>query len=284
MYHCFYVVAFWAQARRAANRICRYCHRAQPQVSWHKGYGISGSRRAASYVFVLKQIDNMSRLIALFIVSFSMLPVMAQDTILHEVLFRTDKGDIRIALYNETPRHRDNFMRQVRDGVYDGMLFHRVIADFMIQTGDTASRHAVKGQFLGESAEPFTIPAEISFPRLFHKRGAVGAAREGDLENPERESSMLQFYIVYGMRFNDAMLDRSQQRLDVATEGKVKLTQDIRDTYKSIGGTPHLDGQYTVFGEVVDGLDVVEAIQGVETDGNDRPLEDVRILNATVVR
>lgn len=226
----------------------------------------------------------MRKLIASLLVVMCFLPVMAQDSIRHEVLFQTNKGDIRIALYNETPLHRDNFLKHVGSGIYDGMLFHRVIADFMIQTGDTASRHAVQGQYLGESPESETVPAEFVFPKLFHKRGAVGAAREGDAENPERASSLLQFYIVYGKRFNDAMLDRSQARLDKATDGKVKLTDEVREAYKNLGGTPHLDGQYTVFGEVVEGLDVVETIQAVETDKNDRPIDDVRIIKATVVK
>ena len=206
------------------------------------------------------------------------------DSIRHEVLLETDKGNIRIALYNETPLHRDNFMKLVKEGFYDGLLFHRVISSFMIQAGDSASRHAGPGQLLGDSPESYKIPAEIRYPALFHKRGAVAAAREGDSANPERASSASQFYIVYGRRFNDAMLDDAQRRLDSQTNSTVKLTPEIRDTYKAKGGTPHLDGQYTVFGEVVEGLDVVEQIQWVATDDNARPLEDIRIIKAKVVK
>lgn len=207
---------------------------------------------------------------------------LAQTT--HEVLFETTKGKIRIALYDDTPIHRDNFIKLVKEGFYDGLLFHRVIYNFMIQTGDTASRHARPGELLGSSAEGYKLPAEILYPKLYHKRGVVAAARESDDVNPERNSSASQFYIVYGKRFNDVMLDDVQVRLDKQTGGRVKLTPDVRETYKSVGGTPHLDGQYTVFGEVVEGLDVVKDIEWGDTDENARPKEDVRIIRAVVVK
>ena len=154
----------------------------------------------------------------------------------------------------------------------------------MIQTGDSASRNAQPGQLLGDSPESYKVPAEIRFPQLFHKRGAVAAAREGDNVNPEMASSASQFYIVYGRRFNDEMLDKVQQRLDSSTGGKIRLPEQVRDAYKAKGGTPHLDGQYTVFGEVIEGLDVVNAIQWADTDENDRPKEDIRITKATIVK
>lgn len=226
---------------------------------------------------------------ALLAMALLMLPVsvansQAADSLRHEVLLETSKGNIRIALYNETPLHRDNFIRLVKAGFYDGLLFHRVIMSFMIQAGDSASRHAKPGQLLGDSPEGYKIPAEIKYPSLFHKRGAVAAARDGDASNPDRASSASQFYIVYGRRFDDRMLDDAQAKLDRQAGGKVRLTPEVREAYKKYGGTPHLDGQYTVFGEVVEGLDVVNDIQWVDTDDNGRPVDDIRIIRATVVK
>lgn len=206
------------------------------------------------------------------------------DTVPHEVLIETNHGNVRVKLYNETPRHRDNFLKLVREGYYDGLLFHRVIPGFMIQGGDSASRHAKPGEKLGESPEPYTVPAEICFPKLYHKCGALAAAREGDEINPERASSACQFYIVYGRMYDDDQLDAAQQYLDEHTAGRIKLTPEIKETYRSFGGVPYLDGLYTVFGEVVEGLEVVDEIQWTERDANDRPLQDVRIIRATVTR
>ena len=196
----------------------------------------------------------------------------------------TDSGTVKIALYNETPLHRDNFLKLVREGFYDGVLFHRVIFGFMIQTGDSLSKHAEPGKLYGDGHyETYKIPAEIHYPEIIHRRWSVAAAREADEKNPERESSMCQFYIVYGKRFNDDMLDDEQERLDKETGGTVKMTPEIREIYKKYGGTPHLDGQYTVFGEVVEGQEVVDKIQRVETDDNARPIGDIRILKAIVL-
>lgn len=231
-------------------------------------------------------MKNMKTLIFIvsMLLSATWMRAQTPDTIRHEVLLETTMGNIRIALYNETPKHRDNFIKLVKEGFYDGLLFHRVIDRFMIQAGDSASRHAAPGQLLGDSPESYKVPAEIKFPALFHKRGAVAAARESDNVNPEKASSASQFYIVYGRRFNDSMLDEAQLKLDRSTGGKVKLTPEVRETYKRIGGTPNLDGQYTVFGEVIEGIDTVKDIEWVETDKNDRPVEDVRIIRATVVK
>ena len=211
---------------------------------------------------------------------------MAQvlDTLRHEVVLETSMGNVRIVLHNETPLHRDNFLKLVREGYYDGNLFHRVISSFMIQTGDSTSRHAQPGAPAGDYSPDYTLPAEIRYPALYHHRGAVAAARESDDVNPEHRSSASQFYIVYGRRFNEDMLDQVQARLDKATKGKVTIPPALREAYYKKGGTPHLDGQYTVFGEVVEGMDVVQAIQNVETDAHDRPLQDVRILRAVVVK
>jgi peptidyl-prolyl cis-trans isomerase B (cyclophilin B) len=172
----------------------------------------------------------------------------------------------------------------VKEGYYDGNLFHRVISNFMIQTGDSTTRHAKPGESVGEYSPDYTIPAEIVYPKYFHKRGALAAAREGDEVNPKRESSSSQFYIVVGTNHSDGDLDRFQERLDEATQGKTKFTKEIRSHYRKKGGTPHLDGQYTVFGEVLEGMDIVKKIDHVFTDDYDRPVDDVRIVKATVVK
>lgn len=225
----------------------------------------------------------MKKIILCFFAVCISLAAHSQDSLRHKVRMETNMGNIVIELYNETPKHRDNFLKLVRAGFYDGVLFHRVIKDFMIQAGDPASKQAEANQLLGDSNEPYSVPAEICFPKLFHKRGALAAAREGDDVNPERKSSAFQFYIVYGQEFNEPMLDRVQQRIDKYTDGTVQLTPELREVYKTLGGTPHLDGQYTVYGEVVEGLDIVEKIQAVETDANDRPVEDVKIIKAEVI-
>ena len=206
---------------------------------------------------------------------------MAQDRA--EVEFQTTEGNIRIALFNETPQHRDNFMKLVRMEFYDSLLFHRVIKDFMIQGGDLHSKHAEPGKFLGEGELDYTIEPEFRLPQIYHRRGVIASARESDRVNPERRSGAAQFYIVWGKVFDDKRLTKVQERLDSATNGQVKLTPEMIETYKTVGGTPHLDGQYTVFGEVTQGLDIVERIIQVETDKNDRPLKDVRILKVKII-
>ena len=229
--------------------------------------------------------DNMVRklMIGIAVCTLSVCTASAQTTTA-EVLLETTAGNIRIALYDETPQHRDNFLKLTKEHEYDSLLFHRVIKDFMIQGGDIKSRHAQPGQRLGSGSYDYTVEAEFRLPGIFHRRGAVAMAREGDRTNPERRSSSTQFYIVWGRKYSEAQLDRIQERLDATTQGAVKLTPEMKEVYKTVGGTPHLDGQYTVFGEVVEGMDVLERIQQSQTDPNDRPLEDIRILKATVTK
>lgn len=237
-----------------------------------------------------------------------------------KVLIQTTLGDILVRLYDETPLHRDNFARLAAEGYYDGTLFHRVIKNFMIQGGDPESRNAPEGKQLGTGGPDYTIEAEIK-PGLFHKRGALAAARTGDQVNPERRSSGSQFYIVWGQVYNEAQMkqterqmqmqqmqdvfnnlaaqhkaeimqmrrdrDRAglqalQERLAAEAEQTVKaapcsLSDEQRTAYTTVGGTPHLDGQYTVFGEVEEGLDIVEMIQSCATAHGDRPIDDIEM-------
>lgn len=202
-----------------------------------------------------------------------------------EVLIETTMGNIRVALYNETPLHRDNFLKLIREyHYYDSLLFHRVIPDFMIQAGDPYSKNAPKGAALGDHSLDYTIPAEIRLPQIYHKRGALAAAREPDMVNPKRESSSSQFYIVYGRKQDERGLQRGRDNLRQLFGDSIQMTDEMREVYTTVGGTPHLDGGYTVFGEVLDGMDVVDRIQRVERDANDRPLEDVRIVKATILK
>lgn len=236
----------------------------------------------------------------------------------------TTAGVIKIRLYDDTPKHRDNFLKLAKDGFYDGVLFHRVIDGFMVQTGDPDSKTAAKGAMLGSGNPGYTVPAEIVYPKHYHKYGALAAARTGDNMNPMRESSGSQFYIVTGKKYNEPTLARMQemslqkelqayfmnlqrenmdtirslrlakdsvglenlrQELIKKTEENVKptqMTEQMVKDYTTIGGTPHLDDQYTVFGEVLEGMDVVEKIQKAETDGHDRPVEDIKILSVKI--
>lgn len=241
---------------------------------------------------------------------------------------KTTEGDITVRLFGDTPIHRDNFLKLVKDGYYNGVLFHRVINEFMVQTGDPDSKTAPAGKMLGSGDPGYTLPAEFVYPKHFHKRGALAAARQGDQVNPERRSSGSQFYIVTGKAYNDSTLRQLDKQLamqqkqqifnslaaeyrdsimnmrrnrdqaglqqlqdelvkkteEQAAANPVKLTDEQREAYLTIGGTPHLDGQYTVFGEVVKGMDVVEKIEKAETDSHDRPKSDIRILSMSVVK
>lgn len=201
------------------------------------------------------------------------------------VLMRTTAGDITLELSDRTPKHRDNFEKLVREGVFDSLLFHRIISGFMIQAGDPTSKGEVpRNRQLGDADYGETLEAEIRFPELYHRRGVLAAARMPDEENPERRSSGSQFYIVWGGPCTDERLDAAQGYIDRMTGGQVVLPDSLREIYRTVGGTPHLDGQYTVFGRVADGLEVVERIQAMATDSLDRPLKDVRILEMQLIR
>ena len=195
------------------------------------------------------------------------------------VRIETSCGNIRVALSDDTPLHSKNFLKLAAKGFYDGTLFHRCIKDFMIQGGDPDSRRAAKGQLLGEGDVGYTIPAEFCLPYLYHWRGALAAARESDEVNPEQNSSGCQFYIVYGKKQSPADIKKVRAALE---EKGIELTSQMIDDYVMRGGTPHLDGQYTVFGEVIEGLDVVCQILTLPTDANDRPLQDV-VINRMVI-
>lgn len=243
---------------------------------------------------------------------------------MYYITLTTTEGDIRVRLYDETPIHRDNFVKLCREGYYDQTLFHRVIKDFMIQGGDPDSRTATPTQMLGTGGPDYTLEAEIQ-PALFHRRGTLAAARQGDEVNPERRSSGSQFYITWGQVYNEGQLRQMERQLammaeqqrfqQLAAEHKAEIMQlrrnrdreglmvlqeqlvaqakvdaknagtlsnAQREAYTTQGGVPHLDGQYTVFGEVVEGLDIVERIQSTETRPGDRPVNDIRILSTAI--
>ena len=199
-----------------------------------------------------------------------------------DVLIQTTMGDIVIRLSDSTPLHRDNFLKLVKVGYYDSLLFHRVIQNFMIQGGDPNSKRAAAGAPLGNGGPGYTVPAEFR-PTLFHKKGVLSAARTGDNINPQKASSGSQFYIVQGKIFTDAGLDSVET---FRMNGR-KIPAAQREVYKTIGGTPHLDQGYTVYGEVVKGIDIVDQIASVQTSKGrdiDRPLQDVRIIRAKLVK
>jgi cyclophilin family peptidyl-prolyl cis-trans isomerase len=240
------------------------------------------------------------------------------------ITINTTLGAIKIKLYDGTPLHRDNIIKLINSGFYDGISFHRVIKDFMIQAGNPETKSGSVAN-LPDSLKKYTIPAEFN-KQYFHKKGAVAAARQGNETNPEMRSSGTQFYIVQGVKFNDADLDAAEQRINsnikqglfskliketsdsvrlsgnTISEGQIqeiasvkmfeyltthsdyRITDEQRNIYKSTGGTPRLDGTYTVFGEVIEGLDVVDKIAAVSTDSGDKPVTDVKILKMKVER
>lgn len=242
------------------------------------------------------------------------------------VKLETTMGNITVALYNETPKHRDNFIKLVKEGVYDSTLFHRVIKQFMIQAGDPDSKNASDTAMLGSGDVGYTIPAEFN-PKFFHKKGVLAAARQGDDVNPEKASSGCQFYIVTGRKFTEpqllgmenkineqheeALFDslarqhmkeiykmrkagdnagllelqdtlEAQARELADKEEKFRFTPEQIKAYSTVGGAPHLDGSYTVFGEVTEGMEVVDNIEIAKTNRADRPIENIRILKASI--
>lgn len=235
-----------------------------------------------------------------------------------KVLIHTSEGDITVLLYGDTPRHRDNFLKLVEENFYDSTLFHRVINEFMVQAGDPESRNAPAGKHLGAGGPGYQIDAEFVYPARFHKRGALAAARTGDQMNPERKSSGSQFYVVTGKTYTPAELDQMEQQMiqqqfyslaqkrrnDIMRMQKAndeaglnalqeeliaqatelsKFTPQQREAYTTVGGTPFLDAQYTVFGEVLSGMDTIEKIEKTRTDSSDRPASDIKILSMKII-
>ncbi|MBQ2508056.1 MAG: peptidylprolyl isomerase [Bacteroidaceae bacterium] len=245
------------------------------------------------------------------------------------VLIETSSGEIKVKLYNDTPKHRDNFIKNVKNHMYDGIIFHRVVKNFMIQTGDPSARDVPQGAPAGGGDVSWTVPAEIVYPKYFHKYGALAAARENDDVNPEKESSGCQFYIVTGTKWTEAKLMSKENELNdvrqkeyfnqlvkecqnevaelrkkkdtakllelqdslerkseemLQTNPAMKITPEQIKIYSTIGGMPHLDNNYTVFGEVIEGMDIVEAISNVRTDRRNRPVDDITINKITIIQ
>jgi cyclophilin family peptidyl-prolyl cis-trans isomerase len=214
-----------------------------------------------------------SNITLLIVALFISLNISAQKNT--EILIETSMGEITVMLFNDTEFHKENFIKLVTEKYYDGVLFHRVIKDFMIQAGDPDSKNAPAGKALGMGGPAYTIPAEIT-PKHFHKKGVLSAARTGDSANPTRRSSGSQFYLVTGKKYTDEELNSMETKL------YSKFTPEQREAYKTVGGTPFLDGQYTVFGEVVKGIEIVDQIQSVATGTGDRPVTDVKIIKMTI--
>lgn len=189
----------------------------------------------------------------------------------------TSEGNIYIWLYDDTPLHRDNFLKLAKDGYYDKTKFHRIIKDFMIQAGDPNTKETSLKDQWGQGGPGYTIDAEIR-PEHYHKKGVIAAARMGDQANPQRASSGSQFYIVQGTKYNAQSLDYIEKQIRTSTKNMdFRFTDEMRRTYEEVGGAPHLDMQYTVFGEVIDGLEVVDKIASLQTGAQDKPVQDVEI-------
>ena len=271
------------------------------------------------YNVVLKKV--MRKKLILFIAMF-MASIMGMEAKENLVKIECEYGTMIVRLYDDTPQHRDNFLKLVKEGFYNDLLFHRVIKHFMVQGGDPDSKGAPAGKQLGAGDVGYTVPAEFVYPTHYHKKGALAAARQGDQVNPEKRSSGCQFYIVQGKKYNENELNQMERALGqkamqarfdqlvqenkdsikamrinrdqaglqalqdklvktVETEFKdkqsVKMPEQMRKDYMEIGGTPFLDNEYTVFGEVVEGLDVIDKIAAVETNPGDRPKTDIKM-------
>ena len=233
-------------------------------------------------------LSRRSRLIGLLLISTSLVLLLftrSYDASKDEmVVISTSHGDITVGLYKDTPLHRENFLKLVKESYYDSLLFHRVISGFMIQGGDPDSREAQPGAPLGKGGPGYTIPAEI-LPEHIHKKGALAAARQGDQVNPERASSGSQFYIVQGKPVPATQLSRiAEQRAFTNSADSLGYTDEQIAIYQNMGGTPHLDGAYTVFGEVVEGLEVIDKIAQQKVDRRSRPLKDIKMSMKIIKR
>jgi cyclophilin family peptidyl-prolyl cis-trans isomerase len=222
-------------------------------------------------------------ILSLFAILFSCNPRLSnglrKNDLKRDVAIITDKGTMIVRLSDSTPLHRDNFIKLVKQGYYDSLLFHRVIKNFMIQSGDPYSRHAKAGEELGSGSPGYSIPSEFR-ESLFHHKGVIAAAREGDDVNPKRASSGSQFYIVEGKKFTARGLDSVEQ---FRLKGR-KIPEDHRKQYMAIGGSPHLDQNYTIFGQVISGMDIIDSIAIVPTDASDRPVKDIRIIKMHLIK
>ena len=210
---------------------------------------------------------------------------LTADTTLHQVMLETTMGNIKLALYNDTPKHRDNFLKLVNEGYYNGCIFQRVIKNFMIQGGDYPCRKVTPGK-VEKFDVGYTVPAEIIYPKYYHKRGQLCMAREGDDENPTKASGATDFYITWGRNFSPRQMEYLVEQMQREGKNYAIPSKEVQEGYIKYGGVPHLDNGYTVFGEVLEGLDVVDKIQNVATnkENNDRPLEDIIILKAEQIK
>ena len=221
--------------------------------------------------YICKKPSHMKTILKAFLLIFLIIPHVLQSQTRFEIV--TSFGTMEGILYDQTPIHKENFIDLVSRNHYDGMLFHRVIKDFMIQTGDPESKSANPGQSLGHGDVDYKLPPEFD-PSLYHKKGAIAAARQPDNRNPQKKSSGSQFYIVQGTVFTPEQL-----AIFVEKNLHIPFSPEQIKAYTTVGGTPHLDYSYTVFGQITKGFDILDKIANTETDPGDRPINDIKILN-----